>query len=348
LPSLKAIRFCRASSLVVFAASLASVSSVLLGSFGCGGVGAPDGSRAASSSIGIPVVSRPSSIGRSRLNREGQTDNSKSVLADLGSSLFSFRANSGSASRGVAPGSTLEQLIAGTNGGEGRVGRPENGLCPPDMASIGDRYCVDRFEGSLVEMLPDGSERPWSPFTGMEGHEVRAVSQAGVYPQGYISEKQAKQACQASGKRLCKAAEWKAACMGPEKTTYPYGNDDEPRRCNDHGKSPIAARLKEGRETGDPIAWSWSWDRMNDEALNQYEGTLARSGDHEGCTNGYGVYDMVGNLHEWVDDSSGTFLGGYYQDTHQNGDGCGYKTMAHEAWYHDYSTGFRCCADVDQ
>jgi hypothetical protein len=29
-----------------------------------------------------------------------------------------------------------------------------------------------------------------------------------------------------------------------------------------------------------------------------------------------------------------------------NGDGCSYKTVAHDADYHDYSTGFRCCADA--
>jgi hypothetical protein len=40
---------------------------------------------------------------------------------------------------------------------------------------------------------------------------------------------------------------------------------------------------------------------------------------------------------------SGTFRGGYYLDTHINGQGCEYKTGAHNARYHDYSTGFRCC-----
>jgi formylglycine-generating enzyme required for sulfatase activity len=87
---------------------------------------------------------------------------------------------------------------------------------------------------------------------------------------------------------------------------------------------------------------------MNDPQLNQAAGTLAETGSHQGCTNGYGVYDMVGNLHEWVDDPKGTFQGGYYLDVTQNGDGCGYTTDAHEAWYHDYSTGFRCCSDVGQ
>ena len=54
---------------------------------------------------------------------------------------------------------------------------------------------------------------------------------------------------------------------------------------------------------------------------------------------------MVGNLHEWVMSARPTFRGGYYLDTHLNGDGCAYRTTAHGAAYHDYSTGFRCCAD---
>ena len=52
---------------------------------------------------------------------------------------------------------------------------------------------------------------------------------------------------------------------------------------------------------------------------------------------------MVGNLHEWTAAAHPTFRGGYYLDTHINGDGCDYRTMAHAAKYRDYSTGFRCC-----
>ena len=33
-------------------------------------------------------------------------------------------------------------------------------------------------------------------------------------------------------------------------------------------------------------------------------------------------------------------------DSELNGQGCLYVTSAHEATYHDYTTGFRCCADV--
>ena len=248
-----------------------------------------------------------------------------------------------------SPDTPLDQLLA-----PGDRPLPTNGLCPADMASVDDLYCVDRYEASLLEILPNGEERQWSPFLpvddGKEGHGAhanivtRAVSEPGVVPQAYISEMQAKEACTRSGKRLCRAAEWRRACMGPTKSTYGYGNSDEPKRCNDHGRSPIGTLFGLSGESSARALWTWP--KMNDPQLNQLPGTLAKTGSFEDCVNGYGIHDRVGNLHEWVDDPEGTFLGGYYQDTHQNGDGCQYRTMAHAAWYHDYSTGFRCCADV--
>jgi formylglycine-generating enzyme len=233
----------------------------------------------------------------------------------------------------------VEQLLAA-----GDRPLPMNGLCPPDMASIDDKFCVDKYEASLVEVGPSGEERAWPYFEPVEGRVGRAVSEKGVYPQGYISEKQAIEACGRSGKRLCKSAEWKTACKGPEPKKFGYANERSPGTCNDNGKSPVGsffpADVAEGK--------AWTWPKMNDPRLNQMEGGLAETGSHESCTNGYGVYDMVGNLHEWVLDSAGTFQGGYYLDVTQNGDGCGYRTDAHEAGYHDYSTGFRCCADPAQ
>ncbi len=222
-------------------------------------------------------------------------------------------------------------------------------VCPPDMVMIGRDYCVDIYEASLVQIGDDGREQPF-PYYEMlpPGVKVRAVSQAGVFPQGYISGVQSKAACEASGKRLCKPDEWKNACMGPKKTLFPYGNTREVGRCNDNGRS---AMHWFNPELDDKPEHRWMWGfagNMTDPRLNQLEGTLTLTGAREGCTNEYGVHDMVGNLHEWVDDPEGTFQGGYYLDTHLNGDGCYYRTTAHPMSHLDYSTGFRCCADVDE
>jgi formylglycine-generating enzyme required for sulfatase activity len=214
------------------------------------------------------------------------------------------------------------------------------GRCPRSMVDIEGRFCIDRYEATLVDVLPNGEERPHSPFTPVAAkHTVRAVSEPDVFPQGYISAVEAQRACTASGKRLCGVSEWAQACRGPDEKSFGYGDRREPGRCNDKGKNPVLYLYGRGH---------WTWATMNQPQLNQQDRTLSRTGEHSGCTNGYGVYDMVGNLHEWVADPNGTFYGGYYQDVSSvgHGEGCGYQTSAHEARYHDYSTGFRCCADV--
>jgi hypothetical protein len=219
--------------------------------------------------------------------------------------------------------------------------------CPAEMALVDGRVCVDRWEASLVERTQDG-ERPWSPFAPVDGYEryVRAVSMPGVTPQGYISGRQAAAACAASGKRLCAADEWEQACRGPNNTTFPYGAARRRRVCNDdvravHPVAEIGALLD--IEAGE--LWR---SAMNNPLINQLPNSLLPTGERGACTNGYGVFDMVGNLHEWVDDPEGTFRGGYYMDTERNGDGCRYATTAHSFKYHDYSTGFRCCMDPER
>ncbi len=213
------------------------------------------------------------------------------------------------------------------------VARAERKACPSNMAHVGTS-CVDKYEGSLVEILEDGSEVPFSPYAAPNGHRVRAVSQAGVAPQAHVSMVEAKRACEASGKRLCRAAEWKTACKGPESTRYPYGDQRVANACVDtHRRSPMNALF------GGVL----TQETMNDPRANQQPNTVEPTGTTESCTNGYGVHDMVGNVHEWTDD--GSFRGGYYLDTVKNGEGCDYRTTAHAPRYYDYSTGFRCCAD---
>ena len=298
------------------------------------------------------------------------------------------------------------------------------GPCPADMALVEvpgaqpsqRRFCVDRYEASLVEVGADGTEKAFPHYLPVDGHDVRAVSRPGTFPQGYISEVQAQDACAASNKRLCNMDEWKTACMGPAHTTFPYGDARRPGVCHDTGKSAViavfgakavaastpysapatgpstasaggkhahatkgrAAQSTRPRATARATTATKSpsktsakklsrrpgkkgadsrrpsnvdpgvWAKLNDPGLGQVDGALARTGEHPECVNGFGVFDMVGNLHEWVatdpNAAHGTFAGGYYLDTTLNGDGCNYRTVAHAHDYHDYSTGFRCCA----
>src|SRR5688572_18581694 len=116
-----------------------------------------------------------------------------------------------------------------------KVQRP----CPSNMAHVGTS-CVDKYEASLVEIHEDGTESSFSAHEAPNGHNVRAVSRAGVVPQAHISMYEAKRACSASGKRLCRAKEWVAACKGPDATRYPYGNKRVDNACVDTNRvSPM-------------------------------------------------------------------------------------------------------------
>lgn len=213
--------------------------------------------------------------------------------------------------------------------------------CPSDMALIGD-ICVDKYEASLVEVMPISpgvnNEVPWSPYHSPHGHHVRALSKSGVTPQGYISMQEAKKACEASSKRLCRASEWRAACRGPNKTLYPYGGTHVPSACIDTNRTAPLAKFYSSAGKA-----MFENKNMIDPRLNQTPNTVGKTGEATACTNAYGAFDMVGNLHEWTDD--GTLHGGFYLDTKTLHEGCDYVTTAHSPVYYDYATGFRCCAD---
>lgn len=215
---------------------------------------------------------------------------------------------------------------------------PGQGGCPSGMIPIAG-VCVDRVEAALVEVLPGGATRPWSPYLNPGTTRVRAVAIPQAVPQGYITGDQAEAACVEAGKRLCTSAEWLRACQGPQGWTYPYGNTRQPGVCHDaRSPHPVVEYF------GSSEAWVWS--RLGDRCINQLPASLRPTGAQPGCVTAEGALDMMGNLHEWVSDASGTFRGGFYVDTYRNGNGCLYRTTAHNRQHWDYSTGFRCCADM--
>jgi hypothetical protein len=209
--------------------------------------------------------------------------------------------------------------------------------CPSGMVPVAG-FCIDRFEAALDEVHDDGSTASWSPFYNPGTRRVRALSLRGAVPQGYINGDQAKAACQEAGKRLCTDTEWLRACRGPDGFTYPYGNTRETGVCNDHRAVHPAAECFHSTD-------SWIYSEIDWPGINQQPQTVDLTGSNSGCITAEGVFDMMGNLHEWTADPAGTFRGGYYVDTVENGPGCLYATTAHDTSHWDYSTGFRCCAD---
>jgi hypothetical protein len=219
---------------------------------------------------------------------------------------------------------------------------PGVGGCPAGMTVIDDGgagFCIDRWEASLAEELGGGELAAWSPYATPGATPVRALSAPGVVPQGYITQVQATAACEAAGKRLCTDDEWLRACRGADDNVYPYGATREDGWCNDAREChPVVQYFETGAD--------WIWSELGNSCINQMPDGLAETGAYPLCETGDGVFDMMGNLHEWTADPEGTFRGGFYVDTVINGEGCLYRTTAHAVSHWDYSTGFRCCADA--
>lgn len=199
----------------------------------------------------------------------------------------------------------------GDKGDKGDPGAPGAGpltTCPPDSVPVGTT-CVDTYEASvwqialsaLVEkvqsgtatmadltaggavilstapVVPDSTECGQAPFpfnfppsgqwTAAFGSSppsalVYAVSLQGVPPAACVTWFQAQQACAASGKRLLTNEEWQRAAAG----TPDPGTDNGTSDCNI--SSPSAAL----------------------------------TGSRASCKSSWGVFDMVGNVQEWVAD----------------------------------------------
>jgi hypothetical protein len=247
--------------------------------------------------------------------------------------------------------------------------------CPPDMVWVASRFCVDRFEDMVVDartgtpLSPDYPTTPgllefvlgeWSvarerlgdvharafplPWVAPErlGDKPQplAVSRLGVRPSGYLTGLVAEAACAAAGKRLCSLDEFVTACRGQDDTLFPYGDTYEDGVCNVFREEHPAALLHGNASIGhlDP--------RLN-RVTSHGRPLLQRTGGSPACRSRWGddaIYDMVGNIDEWVDEGAGAFAGGFYSRSTRSG--CEALVTAHPKAYLDYSTGVRCCRDA--
>ncbi len=246
------------------------------------------------------------------------------------------------------------------------------------MVFVAGRHCVDRFETSLVDDETGKDLSPYYPvraeydgflrdqkylakklvaerdagdsgqvpfpslpeFQRLGTFKARATSRRNVIPNGYLSRDTARAACQTAGKRLCTRGEWREACRGSLGTKYPYGARYDRTVCNlGRGRHPSRILF------GSPAA-SMVDPRLNTLSLDG-QPLLRPTGASEVCRSRWGddaVFDMVGNLDEWVDDDKGAFLGGTY--SRYTAAGCDAIVTAHPPGYYDYSTGGRCCLDA--
>ncbi|NUO50372.1 MAG: SUMF1/EgtB/PvdO family nonheme iron enzyme [Polyangiaceae bacterium] len=289
----------------------------------------------------------------------GSTVSSIHTRGEIGSLQPSVKA------RTVPPGAPAEKIALSST---------SQTRCPGEMVLAGE-VCVDRFESTLVDrttghyLSPDYPPSPnalsgafgdWLTRRERQGDVIAralplpavgswqlgampalvAVAREGVRPSGYVSGALARESCDSAGKRLCTLDEWRRACRGEANTLFPYGTSYKDRVCNVNLPAHPAAELHQNASIGhlDP--------RLN--RVETADGPLLRTtGATSSCASRWGddaIYDMVGNIDEWVDEKGGAFAGGFYSRSTTNG--CESLVTAHPTAYADYSTGVRCCKDA--
>ena len=197
----------------------------------------------------------------------------------------------------------------------------------PERQIMLDAYWIDRFEVTygnyLAFVSATGHRKPISRYV----KHFEKLS-APMQPAVYVSWDDADEYCRYRGARLPTEAEWEKAARGSNGLLWPWGNEDKPGWANTGNADPV--------EFTAPVG-SFSQDRSS-----------------------FGVYDMDGNVMEWVAD---WYQEDSYQDTQPNPTGpttgfyrvirgASWGTIGHETRltirlkmipdFRDTTIGFRC------
>jgi formylglycine-generating enzyme len=164
----------------------------------------------------------------------------------------------------------------------------------------------------------------------------------GELPHVLTSWTDARSACEAQGKRLCSEGEFNFACEGPEMLPYVYGHERDAETCNqdrDYRLPDHSKRLKHYQECqGD------EWCAAELARLDQRE----KIGERKSCVSWAGVYDLNGNVNEWVvrpgekSPNRSGLKGGWWGPIRSR---CRPMTTFHPEDDYGYEVGFRCCSD---
>jgi formylglycine-generating enzyme required for sulfatase activity len=225
-------------------------------------------------------------------------------------------------------------------------------LCPSDMVEIEGDYCpwVEQFCTRWVDPRHPETDRcaeyaATGRCDGTPTHKHFCIdryewpNQPGVKPAVAVDWNGARARCASAGKRLCLETEWTLACEGQERLPYPYGYARNSEACNIDRPYilPDEAKWQDPRTRAAELA-----------RLDQRE----PSGSRDSCVSPYGVFDLTGNVDEWVVNETGKqddkpyvsgLKGGYWGPVR---DRCRPMTTDHNQTYIYYQIGFRCCAEL--
>ncbi len=244
------------------------------------------------------------------------------------------------ASVGLAPSAPLAPAPRGvprTPGG--------SGSCGAGMLEVEGDYCPNVQQDCLRWLDPDTKMRclEFAPTPGCLGKAIHKrfcidrfeyPNKVGARPVVMKTWYEARDACQAQGKRLCGDTEWTLACEGQERLPYPYGLERNAEACNIDKPHP------------DPDIRALEDPRTRDAEAARLDQRDA-SGDRPHCVSPYGVQDMTGNVDEWVVNETGRpftsgLKGGYWGPVRTR---CRPMTTAHNEQFLFYQIGFRCCGN---
>ena len=216
------------------------------------------------------------------------------------------------------PDTSVDTALDTAHTGDTAETQDTGGPCPPDMALVDGDFCVDIWEAS----------RPNATATSSGSDESQAHSAPGVLPWKVADNATASAACVAAGKRLCSEDEWYTACVGPTDTTYGYGDTYDADACA--GGDAFCTCTDGSHYQGCYYACGGDPE-------------LQPTGTWPACTNGWGLFDVNGNLWEHIQGGTdSTVRGGAYN--------CGDAATFHRCDYvpstwSPSARGFRCCAD---
>jgi formylglycine-generating enzyme len=274
--------------------------------------------------------------------------------ADLGAKAVASPSASGGAL--VVSGASKVEASAPTAAASGANAATTNNnnatmSCPADMVEVEGDYCPT-LKQECVKWMDKKDVFPrrcaeFAPGSGKcEGKTVKKhfcidkyeyPNKRGEKPAVMKSWRDAQDACKAQGKRLCGDSEWTLACEGRERLPYPYGNKRDAAACNIDKPHPDVNERALG--SADARVRNAEVDRL-------WQGET--SGARPQCVSPFGVFDMTGNVDEWVVNESGHpyksgSKGGYWGPVR---DRCRPMTTAHGEEFSFYQLGFRCCGDT--